>query len=514
MAERVMDRTPRRARVRAKRSAEQPLLRVGVFSPDPDASWQADCVAALTDVSGVDVVTTFEEGVRPRIPDLDVLLDLSEHGAPPGLVARAGETWRFGYGRWLSRSAVRVAMMDLVAGVGATRVALVREDDGVILRDGWLQTASWSRREQVRSVLDAPIWWPAAVARTRLEEHTRRPSTSRLGPPTVNEDDPATRAPEPARSRGEGLLTALLAQAGRGRELLAAVKAVRSQADWNIAIARVPIQRFVHGETAPLLWLPRRNGSYSADPFGIEQDGVLHVLFEFFDQRSGRGVISHVAVMADGSSSDPEYALDPGVHTSYPYLLTHEDEIYMVPETAEAGEVALYRATDFPRGWRRVSTLIRDVPLSDPTVFEHEGHWWLFGTRRDRGVNHHLFAWHAASLFGPWTPHRQNPIKTDVRSARPGGTPFVMDDVLHRPAQDCTQRYGRRLVINRVEELSPSEFRETPTIGLNPGQRSPYPDGLHTISAAGDATLIDGNGMRFVPEAALHVVIAQLRRFF
>ena len=35
----------------------------------------------------------------------------------------------------------------------------------------------------------------------------------------------------------------------------------------------------------------------------------------------------------------------------------------------------------------------------------------------------HVF--HADSPFGPFTPHRRNPVKSDVRSARPAGKLFT-----------------------------------------------------------------------------------------
>ena len=40
-------------------------------------------------------------------------------------------------------------------------------------------------------------------------------------------------------------------------------------------------------------------------------------------------------------------------------------------------------------------------------------------------------------------------VKTDVRSARPAGTPFVYQGELYRPAQDCSRTYGGSIVIHR-----------------------------------------------------------------
>ena len=135
-----------------------------------------------------------------------------------------------------------------------------------------------------------------------------------------------------------------------------------------------------------------------------------------------------------------------------------------------------------------------------------------FATRRDLGVNHSLFIWHAPDLFGPWIEHAANPVKTDSRSARPGGTPFVVDGVLYRPSQDCSRAYGGRLVINRVDVLTPTAFEERPIRTIEPQPGTPYQAGMHTLSRAGSRTLIDGNHEHLVAATLRHDVEARMRR--
>src|SRR5439155_16783323 len=115
--------------------------------------------------------------------------------------------------------------------------------------------------------------------------------------------------------------------------------------------------------------------------------------------------------------------------------------------------------------------------------------WWLACTRRDVGENMPLFVWHARSLEGPWEPHALNPVKADIRSSRPAGTPFVHRDILYRPAQDSSRMYGGGIVINRVLRLTPTEFKEEPAAAVEPFSEGPFPDGIHTLSAVGEITL-------------------------
>ncbi len=194
-----------------------------------------------------------------------------------------------------------------------------------------------------------------------------------------------------------------------------------------------------------------------------------------------------------------ETVLDPGVHASYPFIVERGGATFMLPETSAAGELVLYEAADFPRSWRRVATLL-SAPVADATVVEFDGRWWMFGTRTDRGPNNNLFVWHAPDLVGPWRPHEGNPVKTDARSARPGGTPFVVDGRLYRPSQDSSRIYGGGLVVNQIEVLTPRSFAERPVRTFLPEPGSSQPDGWHTLSTVGTKTLIDGNRRHFVPE--------------
>jgi hypothetical protein len=203
--------------------------------------------------------------------------------------------------------------------------------------------------------------------------------------------------------------------------------------------------------------------------------------------------------------------LDTRVHTSYPFLFEHDGSVYMLPETSAANELALYRADPFPRTWRRIATLLAGVPVVDASLVEHDGRWWIFATRSDLGDNHSLSIWHATELLGPWNAHRGNPVKTDIRSARSGGTPFVIDGTLYRPAQDGSRTYGGRVILNRVERLTTTEFRETPVVSVTPQRGTAYPDGLHTLSAAGRRTIVDGNVMHLRRDALRRTVLAMVR---
>jgi hypothetical protein len=206
----------------------------------------------------------------------------------------------------------------------------------------------------------------------------------------------------------------------------------------------------------------------------------------------GRGRIVAFEFQPNGILTPPEEVFAFNTHASYPQLIEHQGAVYCIPETQIQRRVQLFRADPFPHRWVPDVVLLEDFAGADATVHFHADRWWLFVGNHDDQDETKLFVFHAQDLRGPWLPHARNPVKCDLRSARPAGPLFSMEGALYRPAQDCSTTYGGAVVINRVERLSPEEFLEQPIQRLTPAAHGPYPHGLHTLSGAGNVTLVDG----------------------
>jgi hypothetical protein len=122
-----------------------------------------------------------------------------------------------------------------------------------------------------------------------------------------------------------------------------------------------------------------------------------------------------------------------------------------------------------PREWRLARVLLDGLTAFDATLHIEDGFLWLFANivegPEDRGE---LWLLSSRSLDGEWRPHPQNPIVIDPGTARPAGRLFRRGDLLIRPGQDCSIGYGEALVLNRVDVLSPGEYRETPVDRIEP----------------------------------------------
>ncbi len=85
----------------------------------------------------------------------------------------------------------------------------------------------------------------------------------------------------------------------------------------------------------------------------------------------------------------------------------------------------------------------------------------------------------------------------DVRGARPAGPLFRVGDVLHRPGQDGSLGYGSSIMVHRVEELTPTRYREAFAYRIGPCL--PGTIGCHTLSMTDSLTVIDLKRYQWAP---------------
>lgn len=354
-----------------------------------------------------------------------------------------------------------------------------RLDGGIILKRGHFPTIS-DHLENINQVKYSTADWPAQVANDILNGNGDY----------VNSEPSSTDAKIYKKPSPPQLLRFLIKTKTPTVGTL-----FQGHPDWNIGVIKSPIQNVIEKEIEnEIEWFPRTDtsSSFIADPFGCEINGEKYIFFEEYMHEKGKGRISFVRY-DDGFESSPEVALEEPFHISYPYLFTHEGDVYAVPETNDIREIRLYRVRE-PSDWVHEATILSDVPASDPTVIKHKDYWWMFYTSHGEGLSHltDLRIQYSSDLTGEWKAHGQNPVKNDCRSARPGGTPFNCESELYRPAQYCAGEYGEKVVLNRVTELSPGTFSEKRVREIQADSDGPYPVGRHTLSAFDDMTLIDG----------------------
>lgn len=419
-------------------------------------------------------------GEPPAGSEFDVILDLREGapGGPPALAARSGVWWlehgeRGGDGFW-----------ELHERRPVTRGRLVGELPGtgrVVLYESWSRTHPTSLH-RARSVAR---WKEALFFARSLRD------LERLGPTAF-----AERARAAPRDGAERPTSArVVRHAARLARAVARRRAERlfHSSRWVVAARPRPGGDglpLAPGEPFHLLTAP--TGRYYADPFVLEHEGRHWLFVEDFDIGAGRAAISAVELRDGAPLGEPRVVLERDHHLSYPFVFVSDGHVYMLPESAGARRLDLYRATDFPFEWRHERTLVEDARLFDATLWFDDRGVWLWANVAEDGASSsdelHLF--HAASLAEPLEPHPANPVVSDVRRARPAGRLFRSGDALIRPAQASSERYGGGIVLNRVDTLTATDYAETPVGRIDPDW-APGIEATHTYSRDGAIEALD-----------------------
>jgi hypothetical protein len=248
--------------------------------------------------------------------------------------------------------------------------------------------------------------------------------------------------------------------------------------------------------------IPERD-RYWGDPFILHRQDNYYVFVEEKMYETGRGRIACLSLSADGRLLSQQVALERPYHLSYPFIFGHQDETFMIPETARNHTVELYRCARFPGQWEFVKTLINGLYAVDATLLEHDHKHWLFANVKAEGGSSldalHLF-WADSPLAERWVPHPRNPVVKNIGAARPAGRIFLQNGKLIRPSQDSSRRYGYGLKFNRITKLTTEDYEETvestfepPRMGGISGALRPTGSILatHTFNQAGDLTVID-----------------------
>lgn len=271
---------------------------------------------------------------------------------------------------------------------------------------------------------------------------------------------------------------------------------------WKVGVIPAPAPSLVDpqvlaGLAERIAWLPDPGAwRYLADPFGIKRGEITYVFVEAYDYRTKHGVIECHELGPDLNWLRRKVVLSRPFHLSYPFLIEQDGEVFMVPESNKAREIALYRARSFPHDWVRETALLTGINGAEASLIHHDQQWWMFFTIVGKGGRdqRELHVAYADRLAGPWTIHPQNPVLVDRSGARPGGTPFAgADGHVYLPVQDCSQTYGGSLRFLRFSTLTRTEVAcaHLPVNFTGDLASLDHTEGMHTFSACGGMTLID-----------------------
>jgi hypothetical protein len=273
---------------------------------------------------------------------------------------------------------------------------------------------------------------------------------------------------------------------------------------WNIGLSFGDIKEIIRRKknTLTFRWLPLPGWKKSyADPFIFkDRGGRINILYEDFSTDKLDGKIDLMICDEHLNCISSQTILKTDDHLSYPFVFQKKDKVYVFPENAYSGAVYCYELNQADKTLDDRRKII-DFPLIDPTIIEHNGKYWLFGTKlgASQEQDRLLFIYYADDLFGPYQPHASNPVKDNINGSRPAGSFIEVDGNIFRPVQNSKNYYGEYLSINKIIILNENEFAEEEYMKWYPDPKSKYNKGLHTINVAGNIIIVDGLTFYFQP---------------
>jgi hypothetical protein len=146
------------------------------------------------------------------------------------------------------------------------------------------------------------------------------------------------------------------------------------------------------------------------------------------------------------------------------------------------------------------------VHVVDPTLFEHEGRYFLFGNDRAHGSNA-LHLWSAATLDDEFKLHPMSPIRISPKGARMAGALIQEGPRLLRFGQNFVSDYGDGIFAFEVTALSPERYNERLIGEIRFKDRK----GPHTLNFSQEEIVFDWYRNRVSPLAAARRLSARLR---
>ena len=241
----------------------------------------------------------------------------------------------------------------------------------------------------------------------------------------------------------------------------------------------------------PIKWLKLRNGSqYAADSFCFESNNSNYIVFEDYDYKMKKGIISLTKLDENNRPISIKPILEKPYHLAYPFIFQNNQSTYLIPETAENGTIELYKWNTKNETFVFQQVLL-NVAGVDASIVYYQGRWWVFCGLKDNLPNEKLFIYYSDELTGEYKAHEINPVKVDPAGSRPAGQFIIKNNVLYRPAQHSVNWYGEKIDWFKVNEFTPISFSEELIGEIIPQKQWEHNKGVHTFSQTSRIIVID-----------------------
>lgn len=277
------------------------------------------------------------------------------------------------------------------------------------------------------------------------------------------------------------------------------IKQKLSLGQWNVGLFE-----FQEGHESPLpttdiKWIQHNyHNSCFADPFiyRVNENTVELFVEQIFFWHRNAQLAKLIVDRQSGLLLQCTPLLQLDTHLSYPFIIQQDNRTYVMPENVASGQLNLYEYDHQSDKLHYIQPII-NIPLADATIIEHNNLYYLFATKKGTD-NSDLYIWVSDNIFSNYQLLSDKPFKSNLKGSRMAGAFWRQGDRLFRPAQDCSNGYGKGILIYEVTELSPQRYTEQLVYSLYSSDQY-YNAGMHTLNFQHGIGVIDGYRIKFNP---------------
>jgi hypothetical protein len=265
---------------------------------------------------------------------------------------------------------------------------------------------------------------------------------------------------------------------------------------WNIGYIFQSPQNLILNQQlrGEIKWLEEDDADYAADPFAININGRTHLYYEELKFWKGKGEIMMIDSMRFKNKKKVSGITERSMHLSYPHMFAADDNLYCIPETGAAKEIALYQVDiENPYKFKKIKVIVAGHKFVDSSIIYFNNKYWLFTSIS--GKQGELYIFYSDTLEGQFQAHSLNPISVAPNVNRSAGSLFIVGGKLYMPSQNSEKRYGGSIMINEITTITETNFQYNTAFELLP--QFPYDQGLHTINFVGDLLMVVGRRKAF-----------------
>lgn len=258
---------------------------------------------------------------------------------------------------------------------------------------------------------------------------------------------------------------------------------------WNVAFRQKPAGTILEDTESTFTIIGNPVWGWAADPFLVEHEGQLYVFAELYSYADRKGWLGYCKIHGNKATKWKTILKEPH-HLSYPCIFKKDGRIYMMPESGEGKELAVYEAVQFPDRWEKRQILRSGIELADTTPLG-------VGTL---ALTHHVDdPYHPRLLLIDLTGEKPDfAVESEPFRSRPAGYPFACNGQNIRPVQfsdNCAEGYGRGLIFCRWQLDEKGGYQEKEIRFLKPEalrfDRKMMLIGMHTYNAAAGYEVVD-----------------------